>query len=427
MNDAVADGRRKQLKNKSLAMLSPLCLCLAAGSARADLEPFSFGASENIQHQSNLNHTDSSRTPDIADWVSTTQLSAGLDEPIGRNKLLASGDIEFNRYKHSHNLNSTGYNAAAEFDWNTVGDLSGALGADSRRRQYFFGQTADFSFGGPPPTTLVRNLQTDNHAFARAMLGGQSRWTIFAGADANRRNYSDDSYRIDDERQWSTNVGTRYATSPDLSFGVTGAYSRGDYPQGSLDGTQSNFNSKSVSGTTSWQVSGNTRMDGSLGYTAFYSDAFGGTRHFANGSLNLTWSPPSHLTFQLALKRSSDADTSYTPFTNGPQGAAGLNGTSINNAAHLLATYAFTAKTSLDLSADYTTRKYQDLVTTFGAVSGTTRTARFFATARFKPTRTTDLSCGAGRETGHAGGTIAPLAQNYNDNYVQCIAAIHFD
>src|SRR3954471_20845564 len=149
-----------KLKNKSLAILSPLCLCLFAGSAWAGLEPFSFGASENLQHQSNLGH---SPTNETADWISTTEFSAGIDEPVGRDKLVASAAVNFNRYKRLHSLNSTGYQAGAEFDWNTIGDLSGALGVDSHRRQYFYGETSEFSFLGEAPTTvLVRNLQTDN-------------------------------------------------------------------------------------------------------------------------------------------------------------------------------------------------------------------------------------------------------------------------
>jgi hypothetical protein len=306
--------------------------------------------------------------------------------------------------------------------------LSGALGADSRRRQYFYGETADFSFGGVPPTTeLVRNLQTDNHAFVRATLGGQARWSIFGGADANRRNFSNEAFRIADQRQWSTNLGTRYATSPDLSFGVTGTYVRGEYPQGSIFGTQSNFNSKSASLTSHWQVSGNTLMDASLGYTAYYSDAFGGTRHFANGALSWVWTPPSHLTFKLQVKRSADADATSVGINTGPQGASSLNGTSINTGVNLDAIYAFTPKTSLEASADYTERKYEDVLTTLGTVSGSARTSRFFLTAHYLPTRTTDVSCGVGRETRHADATLATAAPGYNDNYVQCMASIRFD
>ena len=415
------------MKNKSLAMLSPVCLALFAGSARADLEPFSFGASENLQHQSNINHTDSAVAHNVSDWVSTTELNAAIDEPVGRDKLTANAAVDFNRYKRLHGIDSTGYHAATEFDWNTIGDLSGSLGADSHRSQYFNGQTSDFSFGGTPiGTTTVRNLQTDSHAFARISLGGPSRWTIFGGADANRRNYSNDLYKINDQRQWSTNLGTRYATSPDLNFGIVGSYTRGDYPQGSLQGTESDFNSKSVSATTDWQASGNSHLSASLGGSAYFSDAFGGTRHFANGSLSWVWTPPSHISVNLLLRRSSDADTSGGVAT-GIQGASSLNGTSINNAAHLLATYSLTAKTNIDASIDYTQRKYENLITILGEVSGTTRTARLFLTVRYQPTRTTDLSCGAGRETSHADASLMGLAQSYNDNYLQCMASIRFD
>ncbi|MCK9685860.1 hypothetical protein [Scleromatobacter humisilvae] len=422
------------MKNKSLATLSPLCLALFAGSAWADLEPFSFGASEQIQHQSNLGHTESRQ---IADWTSTTQLSGAINEPVGRDKLVITGDVDFDRYKHSHTLDSTGYNAAAEFDWSTVGDLSGALGADSHRHQSFYGESSEFTIvGASTDTTIVKNLRNDNHVFARATLGGQSRWTIFGGTDANKRNYSNDIFRVSDEHQWSADLGTRYSTSPDLSFGVTGNYVRGEYPDGTIahpDGTstqgRSNFNSKVISATTQWQVGGNTRMDASLGYTSYYSDAFGGTRHFMNGSLNWVWKPPSHLTFTLSLKRSADADSLYGAGSGAVVSSGNVNGTAINNDAHLDTTYAVTAKTSLEMSADYIDRKYLPQQTLVGEASGSTRTSRVFLTAHFLPTRTTDLSCGAGRETSHVSGSLAikGLAASYNDNYVQCTASIHFD
>ena len=417
------------MNNKFLAILSPLCICLFVGNAWAVFEPFSFGASETVEHQSNLGHAP---TNERADWVSTTELSAAINEPVGRDKFVASGALDLNRYKHAHNLNSTGYSAAAEFDWNTIGDLAGSIGADSHRRQYFYGDTPEYTFGVPPTTELVRNLQTDNHAFVRASLGGQARWTIFGGADANRRNFSSDFYRVEEQRQWSTNLGTRYATSPDLSFGVTGNYVRGDYPHGGANDTVQNFNSKSASLTSRWQVSGNTLVDASLGYTAYYSDAFGGTRHFANGALNFSWTPPSHLSFKLLLKRSADADTSSVGIPVGPQGGSSLNGTSINSVGQLQATYAFTAKTSLEATATYAEHKYENVLTVdnTGAlrnVDGATRTSRYFLTAHFMPTRTTDLSCSAGRETLRADAVLQKAAPGYNDNTVKCTASIRFD
>ncbi len=414
------------MKIKPVAMLSPLCLCLFAGCAWADLEPFSFGASESVQHQSNLNHSDDSTR--VADWISTTELSAAIDQALGRDKLVASAAVNFNRYKREHTLNSTGYRAAAEFDWNTIGDLSGALGADANRRQYVYGQTADITPGTTPAVTSVRNLQTDSHAFARVALGGESRWTIFGGVDANQRNFSADTFKADEEQQWSTNAGTRYSTSPDLSFGLTGNYTHGEYPHGSLTGDSSKFSTRSIDATTNWKASGNSRLDASLGYTTESSDSLSSNRNFVNGSLNWYWTPPSHFTVTLGLKRSSDVDSSTTGANTGVINVNNLNGTSVNNVAHLEVTYALTAKVSLDASADYTQRKYSDVKQPVGAdVNGSSRTSRFYLTAHYQPTRTTDLSCGGGRESRRIDATLVLVTPAYTDNYLQCTASIRFE
>lgn len=414
------------MKNKSLAMLSPLCLGLFAGSAWADLEPFSFGAAETVAHQSNLNHSDDSiRT---ADWISTTALTAGVNQALGRDKLVGSAELDYNHYDRSHALNSTGYRGSAEFDWSTIGDLSGALGADANRRQYVYGETADVTPGHTPTVTNVRNLQTDSHAFAKLMLSGESRWTVFGGGDVNKRTFSADTFQVDNEQQWSTNIGTRYSTSPDLSFGVTGAYVSGEYPHGSATNGSSKFNTRSVDLTTRWQASGNSLLDASAGYTSENNDELSSNRNFVNGSLNWTWTPPSHFTVNLGLKRSSDVDSSTTLVNAGAVNSNNLNGTSINNVAHLETTYALTAKISLDASADYTQRKYSDIKQLDGTdVNGATRTSRLYLTAHYQPTRTTDLSCGGGREVRKIDASVRLVTPAYTDNYLQCVASIRFD
>ncbi len=418
--------RRQEIKLKirPVAMLSPLCLCLFAGSARADLEPFTLGASESIEHQSNVFHNDTVRT---ADWLSITELNAGLSQPLGRDKLVASAAVDYNRYKHSRDLDATGYRAAGQFDWSTIGDLSGSLGADSSRRQYVYGETAEVLPGTTPVIINGRNLQTDNHAFARLQLGGVSRWTINGGADVSERNYSNPAFAASEERQWAGNLGTSYATSPDLSFGVVGYYTNGKYPHGSLDGTSSNFTTKTFSLTSKWQASGNSSLNSSLGYTIENNEILGGSRNFVSGSLGWNWTPPSHFGVSLSLKRSSDADST------GGANAAILNanqltGIAINNEAYLDVTYALTAKISLDANADYSVRKYADIrQPTPPDLSGSTRTARLYLTAHYQPTRTTDLSCGGGREIRKIDATLVGITPAYTDTYVQCVASIHFD
>ncbi len=421
------------MKNKPLATLSPLCLALFAGHACAALEPFTLGASETLQHQSNLFHSDSAQTPNVPDWLSTTDFNAALDQALGRDKLVASAAVDLYRYKHEKQLNATGYSLGAEFDWSTVGDLSGSLGADSHRRQYIAGQTSEPVPGKEPVVVTEKNLQTDNHAFARVTLGAESRWSIYGGGDFNQRKYSLDTFESNDEHQWSTNVGTRLSTSPDLSFGLTGNFVHGEYPDGgvivgnTLVPGASKFSTRTFAATTKWQASGNSSLDANIGYTAEDNDALTSDRKFVSGSLNWSWTPPSHFTVNFGVRRSSDADAysglaSATAANNGS-----LNGLSINTSGHLEVTYSVTAKVSLDASADYTQRKYADLQLVGGTADGSTRTSRFFLTAHYAPTRTTDVSCGGGRETRHADASIVGLVNSYTDNFVQCAASIRFD
>jgi len=427
------------LKNKSLAILSPLCLALYAAGAHAELEPFSFKASETIKHESNVNHEpDQFRN---ADWISNTEFTAALDQALGRSKLLADAGANYSAYDKESSLDSWGYHAGAELDWETIGDLSGALGADTSRRRYIEGVTSDtLPLPGQivPQTVTERNMQDDHHVFGRIRLGGPSRWQLFAGGDASRRSYTASTFRSNDERQWSANAGTRYATSPDLVFGLVGNYMRGEFPHvtvGSFGGVPievvSKFRTRSVDGTVQLQATGNSEFDASLGYTTQSSDALTKDIRFVNGSLNWTWTPPSHFTVKVGLKRSSDVDTTTTAVNNGVRYANNLNGPSVNNLALLDVTYALTAKVNLDASATYSHRKYADVSVFDDAtqlqeiVTGTVNTTTFFLSAHWTPTRTTDLTCGAGREQRRGNATFK--AFDYADNTVRCTAAIRFD
>jgi hypothetical protein len=407
--------------------LTPLLLCLAAGSAHADLAPYSFGASETIGHQSNIAHAPSNEQQ--SDWVSTTELRAALDQPLGRDELKANASIDFDRYKRFHRRDATGYLASTEFDWSLPGDVSGSFGAETRRRQYLYGLDGE-ALGGT--SANQRNLETDNHFYAHGQIGGPSRWTLYGGLDATNRRYSEASYSGNNERQWSGNVGSRYATSPDLSFSLQASYSHGEYPnlvQQGLPGVGDSFSLRSYDLITNYVATGNSRFDASVGYTTQSSD-IQDNRHFVNGSLNWIWTPPSHFTVRVGLARDSDADTNAGNANFNPNG---INGRSINNVAHIDVAYEVTAKINLDLLAQYTQRKYSHALLPFVIgqqvpqyADGTNDTGRAYLSVHYTPTRTTDLSCGAGREVRHSSASIASLTPAYTDNTVQCVAAIDF-
>lgn len=418
------------MKMKSVATWSPMLLCLVAGAARADLEPFSFDASENFKHSSNILHSDSSDHK--ADWLSTTEFKAALDQVIGREHLLGSASVNYDHYGALKNRDSVGYTGSAELDWSTVGDISGAFGADTRRHQYLYGLDGDL------PSTS-KNLQTDDHAFARVQVGGQALWSIFAGFDASERKFSDPLFDVNENQQWAVSGGTNYQSSPDLSFGLNGRYVRGKYPHALLGGAEQTFSVKTVGAHTKWTASGNSSFDANVGYTQQRSDGQP-DQHYINGGLNWNWAPPSHFTITLGVRRDSS--------TNAGFGANIVNtnnsdsGRSLNTSAHLDVSYALTAKVTLDALAEYLHRKYTDAVIAtptgftdingapvfdYSTVTGSNNTSRFTLSASYTPSRTTKLSCGVSREVHAADESITKLSAPYTDNVVQCAASIHFD
>ena len=303
------------MNNKPLAILSPLCLCLFAGSARAPNWSRSRSAPArtcSTRATSATPPTRRGRRLDLDDRVqrrrSTSRSGATSCWPRRPSTSIATST-----------LHSTAIRRATRPPPSSTGAPSATCRArsarDSRRRQYFYGETAEFSFGSAAPTTVRRrNLQTDNHAFARVSLGGQSRWSIFGGADANRRNFSNETFQrqrrapvVHQPRhalrhQPRPVVRRRRATTS--AANIRRAASTAD--AGPTLQQQVQLARHAPSGRSA----ATARMDGSLGYTLVIQRRVrDGTRHFVNGSLNWVWTPPSHLTFSLGLKRSADADT----------------------------------------------------------------------------------------------------------------------
>lgn len=410
---------------KPVVACSPLLLCLLCGTARADLEPFSFGASETVTHDDNLDRTSTNR---ISDWYSTTELHGALSQPLGRDTLTANAGVNYSAYRNEAGVtdlsdrNSVGYRGAVGLAWSTIGDLSGSLGADTNRHQYFYGVDGELQ------STQGRNLETDNHAYAKVNLGGPSRWNIFAGFDANSDSYSAASFRSNEVRQWQQSVGTTYSTSPDLSFGVTGTFLHGEYPHYTADGA-AQFSSRTIAATTRYQASGVSSLSANLGYTTEDSD-LQPTQGFVSGGLNWNWAPPSHFNLNVGISRSMNGGGATTSLTD-------VNDRALNTTGTFNLTYLATAKISLVGGAQYTQRKYDNVQVpdyplttpaTYTTANGSNHLTRFSLSVHYQPTRTTDLNCGAARERQTPNSAqLGAITPSYTDNTVFCSAAISFD
>lgn len=406
------------MKLKPATLGLPAALLVLSGAARADLTPFSFGASETIEHESNVYHSPSAKET----WLSSTSLQAAIDENIGRQKLLANGQVAYNRYTNDVPSN-TSYTLGTELDWNTIGDLSGTLGANTARQRYLYGLNGEVASGS------TNNLQTSNHYYAHAQLGGLARWTLFGGGDINQRHYSDPTFNVNKEEQWSMNGGTRYQTSPDLSFGLVGSYTHGKYPN--LPTGPSAFSLRSIDFTTNWQASGNSALSLRTGYTRERDDGRP-DRKYWNGDIGWQWSPPSHFKVSADLSRDSDADTAAS--SGAVLGSSNLSGRSVNTTLRTGVTYEFSPKTNLVGGFQYAKRRYASgtlpvSITSpipITTASGSNRTTQLSLTAHYLPTLNSDVSCGFVHEVRHADESIAPVTPAYTANNILCSAEIQF-
>ena len=402
------------MKTKNLTNCWPVGLLLIAGSAHADLSPYTITASETLEHESNVSHTTVARP----DWYSTTMLRGGVDQELGRERLQASAAVNFDRYKKSK-LNNNGYDAQAEFDWATVGDLSGALGANSSRKLYVYGLDGD-------RVDSERNLQTTNHAFARAQLGGVTRWTLFTGVDGSQRKYTSSAFKPDEVKQWSAHGGTRYATSPDLNFGLVGTYTKGQYPH-AVGGSQ-DFSIKTFDATSSWQASGNSSLDLRAGWTIESNDNQG-QRHYWNGDAKWKWQAGGRTNFTFEFERDTDTDTSVGA---GGTASSDVTGHSLNTTGRFNASYELTAKITLVGIAQYTQRRYESgtLPTQPNQpqsnAAGSNRTTQYSIAAHYLPVPNADLSCSFAHEVRRADAQIVLSTPEYTANTALCSAQIMF-
>jgi hypothetical protein len=286
---------------------------------------------------------------------------------------------------------------------------------------------------GTQTSTSTLNLETTNHAFARMQLGGPSRWQLFTGFDASQRNYSNPAFLVNEERQWSVNGGTRYETSPDLSFGLTGSYTHGRYPNfliPPISGVPDAFSLKSLDVTTRWQAGGSSLLNARVGYTT-ENNTGQPSRNFVNGALDWNWTPPSHFHVSVGLSRDVNADTAAAPIVDS-NGTASLAGRSINNSVHASVVYELTAKINLLASTQYTQRRYSNspligpLPDQPTSVNGSNRTTSLSLGAHYAPTRTIDVSCSVSREARTADSQVQAITPAYTDNSVLCSAAIQF-
>lgn len=374
---------------------------IATGLALAETSPYYVGVSQSFGHESNLLRlNDGVPVPSgysRADTISSTALLAGIDQPIGRQRVHGDLSLRHNRYSNNDQFNNQSYSANLALDWATVNRLSGTLsGGATRALSSFNLQEQGF--------LNAKNLEDTKTLDASVQMGVVTQYSLLASAGHREVSNSleSDSVQARNFKQDTGSLGLRWQPSGALILGVGLRTTKGNYPKFGR-ATDKSFLSDSY-----------TRND--IDFTAFYQPTGLSTlsarlssgktdydratqRNFSGvtGSLNWGWQATGKLRVNTTLTRDTGQDSYVvSSIANTPTTA---DYSRVNTTLRVGTDWAATSKIAITSSV---TTSQRDLVTSLPPqqgqnvnASGREHYTSLAVGARWAPTRSSLVGCNA--------------------------------
>lgn len=413
---------RRARAARALAALA--CACAPAAPAWAQASPWYVGASQTFTRDDNLLRlADGQAVPAgfaRADTVSSTALIAGLDQPIGRQRLFGSVTLRDNRLSRNAVFDNQGYALTAGVDWQTVNRLSGTVRAGANRSLARFNSD---EIG----LVTKRNLETTQSLDASVRLGVVTRLTLEAALGTRSVDYSAEEYRSREFRQSSVSAGARYRLGGATTVGAGLRLTEGRYPSfralGSGQFQADRLDRRDLDLSVAWVPSAVSSVDarlsfGKTDYEIATARGFSGV----TGALNWVWRPTGKLRLTTQLTRDPGQD-SY--FLDNRVSDATVEYSRLSTAVRLRTDYAVSAKVAAYVSA---ARVQRSLARTLPAlpgldprVRGSDHSTLLALGATWTPQRWLQLGCDLSRERRRG---EQPLSNDYSTGSVGCSAQV---
>ena len=361
--------------------------------------------------------------PDLAksDTITSVALLAGLDQPIGRQRLYGNATLRNNRFQDNTGLNNESYALRAGLDWATIERLSGNIDLNSSRN------LARFSTDDGLATVTNRNIEDRRSAEATVRLGVVTDLTFEGSYEHRSVDYSTVQYASRENRQDTVTLGVRWRPTAVGVYGLGLRHTRGRVPQfrTQADGSfeADSYKRLGVDAILGLEVGGASRIDArvTLGSTRYdladYRDSSSPT-----GYVTWTWKPGAKLVLTTRLSRDTGQGSYYSE-NNFIEGA--IDNSRTTTVLRLGAEYAATAKIRLNASVS---RSQRDLVRELppGVVlpidtKGSDATTEFTLGATWEPTRSLVFGCDLGQERRSATGD---LSLPYSAGRASCYAQV---
>ena len=142
--------------------------------SHAAVEPFTFGVAQTVSAQTNVYRVPDTETAS-RDLISSTALSAGLDQPFGRWRLTGSAALRLNRYKNNRALDNDGQGLQLRLEGTTFGEVATSLDYARNTNLVDFGASTDASLRVPARETSQHpplRSEDDRMAMVEAVAEG---------------------------------------------------------------------------------------------------------------------------------------------------------------------------------------------------------------------------------------------------------------
>lgn len=284
--------RTERAAHRHRAAAAALALLLAGGGggAAAQTSPWYLSGLVSFTHDDNLLRlVEGQLAPEgqsRSDGVTSVALIAGLDQPIGRQRLRGDLTLRDNRFDRNSLFDNQSYSGSLSLDWSTVGRVSGQLALGSSRALSAFN---DERIG---PLTQ-RNYETTERIDASLSLGLVTEWSLELGAGTRRvRNSLDlEALRSRDLDQDNAALGLAWRPGAALDLQLSLRETRGRFPTFRvIDGEvlDDPFSQRGAELAVRWRPAGDSQFEARIG-SARTRYGRGGDRDFDSVGGGLVW------------------------------------------------------------------------------------------------------------------------------------------
>jgi hypothetical protein len=390
--------------------LVTLALAAITGPVLAQTSPWYLGVAQAFTHDSNIRRV-ADGTPATGSTVSTTSLLAGLDQPIGRQRLFGTASVQMNRYSGASDLNNTGYGLKLGLDWSTAERVSGTLSLGMNQSLQLFTP-------GDVAAVVTKNIEKVNYFDGVVRVGVVTALTLEAGLNHRTLDYSLDLPPVAarEYTQDTIRLGARYRVSGALTVGAGLRHAEATYPR-YLPNVADKLRRDDLDFTVTWVPSGASTLNARISAThASHSVATTQDLSGLTGALTWNWRPTGKLALTTELQRDSGSDVNFeNKFVQGAlTDVLRTDISRITNRLQLKAAYDATAKIAVTAAAGYARRSLRT-----NAIGDSDNSTNLALGVRWQPTRALQLSCDLSHEKRSAGGV---LSLPYGVNTVGCAA-----